>query len=141
MKLSAYRKIAPTINAEIEALFKKHGFKMSKIRASIDEDFGVVRYTIETVDLNLTTADGAPTTPEAENYKQHCKLFGRLPGDQLKEEWLNATFKMGGEEYRLLGMSTGRKAKNIIVLRLRDDSRRITTEDVVVRAFGVKAAA
>lgn len=140
MKLAQYRQIAPIMNKEIEAVLEKHGLKMSKVRATIDEQVGIISIRLEAQDKNLKTADGVATTPEAEYYKEYCEVFG-VTSNSLKADWLNQTFKSGGEEYRLVGMKSGRGSKKMLILRLRDNSMRVTTSEQIILIFNAKKAA
>lgn len=134
MKLADYRKISPQINADLAAVFEKHGFKLKPFGAKIDELLGIVRMTLEAADVNHKSSDGRATTPEAEFYKQTHGLY------DLKPEWLGAKFKANGTEYELLGMSHGRKAKCMLLKRLSDNTTRICTPEDVKRFFLHKMA-
>lgn len=134
MKLADYRKISPQINADLAAVFEKHGFKLKPFGAKIDELLGIVRMTLEVADVNHKSSDGRTTTPEAEFYKQMHGLY------DLKPEWLNAKFKSNGTEYELLGMSHGRRAKCMLIKRTSDNQNRICTPEDIKRYFLMQAA-
>jgi hypothetical protein len=89
MKLADYRKISTQINAEITETLKRHELNVTKLRASIVEEIGTIRLTIEAADTNMKDASGNTVTPEAQRYTQYGELYG------LKPEWLGRTFKMG----------------------------------------------
>jgi hypothetical protein len=126
VKLSEYRTIAPAINKELEELFKRHGLKMGKLGASIEEHTGTVRYSITCGDMNLKDASGNATSPEAERFKLHAHLFG------MKPEWLGNSFTMRGAKYTIAGLKSGRSSKCVILEK--DDKRYVMTpEDVVLR--------
>ena len=137
MKLSDYRKISDAINADLKAVLEKHGFRTTKLKATIEESLGILNLRIEAADVNHKSADGSTTTPEAEIYKQLCSLY------ELDAAWLGKTFRQGRDEYRLTGMRNTRGAKNITIVKVADGKTYVTTPDHV-RAFmiaqNVKAA-
>jgi hypothetical protein len=114
MKLSEYRKLAPALNEDLRAVFLKHGLKMGKLTASVDELSGAVRYSITADDMGLTDASGAATTPEAERYKAHCGLYGFDPA------WLGGTFmaasRGAAQPFTVLGLLDTRSEKNVSVM-------------------------
>lgn len=133
MKLAAYRKIAEPMNVELKAVFAKFGFDTRRLSAKIDESLGIVRMTIELGDTNHTDASGEKVSPDAAFYLEHCKLWGS--SSELKAEWLNKECRMGGENFRLVGMK--RAGKNcMLILRLRDNSLRVTSIEQVALFFG-----
>lgn len=126
MKLVEYRKIAPAVAADIAAALLKHGLKMQPFGARIDERLGIVRMTIESVDVNHKAEDGTATTPEKEIYKSNCYLF------DLKPEWLDQTFTMSKVAYKIVGM---KKRGDKCVLVERSDNKKtyiMTPEQVRV---------
>lgn len=111
MKLVEYKSIAAEISAEIAAVLEKRGLKMKPFGARIDERLGIVRMTIEAVDVNHKSADGQATTPEAEFYKLNAAFVG------LQAEWLGQPFWMGGVQYKIVGMRK-RSEKCILIQRM-----------------------
>lgn len=133
MNLQQYRTISPKMNEEITAIFTKFGFDVRSLRAGIDDRLGIVKLSIELGDKNQKDATGATVSPDAAYYREHVKMMGEFT--KLKVEWLNTECRMGGETFRLVGMK--RKGKNrMLILRIRDNSLRVTTEEQVVMFFG-----
>lgn len=132
MKLAEYKKISSQVNAELTAVLAKHGFKVSKLNASIEETAGTLRLTLGCTDTNHKDASGALTTPEREYYKQFCTMHG------LKPEWLGETVTFGGIAHTIEGMKNTRSDKCILVKRTSDQSMRIGTPEMVKRAFLAK---
>ncbi len=93
MKLVDYKKLAPAINADVTAILAKHGLKLTKLKASIEEGIGTIRYTIVAVDLKMTTDAGVATTSEAEMFKRDAELIG------LNPKWLGRSIRSGGVSY------------------------------------------
>ena len=91
MKLVDYRKIAPAINSEIEAVLKKHGFKMAKLRATVTEETGEVAIRFVAQDTHMKDSAGSATAPEAERYNSIGPIMG------AKLEWLGKTLILGGK--------------------------------------------
>lgn len=135
MKLAAYRQIAPTMNAEMKTLFEKFGFDTRSLRASIDENVGIVKLSIELGDKNHKASDGSSQTPDASFYLEHVKILGELT--KLKAEWLNETFSMGGRTYKLIGMK--RKGKKNLLIERDDGKVYVMDEEAIVLHFSAKA--
>lgn len=133
MKLSEYRKISPAMNAELKTVFEKFGFDVRQLRASIDERIGIVKLSVELGDKGQKDETGATVSPDALYYTEFCRQMGEFT--ELKPEWLNRDFRMGGENYRLVGMKA-RGKNRMMILRLRDNSLRVTTEEQVALFFG-----
>ena len=108
INLAQYRKIAEALNRDLEATFAKHGLKMGKLSAGIDDFAGTVRYTITASDANLKDKDGNATTPEAQHFKRMAELCG------LKPEWFGLPFKNGTRDAKIVGMRLGKSAKSIL---------------------------
>lgn len=125
MKLSAFRKIAPALNEDLRAAFEKHGLKVAKTGATIDERMGVVNMRIAAADANLKDANGDSTTPEALRFKQMAALYDLSPSD------LGRKFAMGGKEYVVAGLKNGRGTKPILVTR--DGKTYVMAADVLKR--------
>lgn len=133
MNLKQYRTISTQMNAELTAVFAKFGFDVRQLRAGIDPKIGIVKLSIELGDTNQKDESGATVSPDALYYLEHVKMMGEFT--KLKADWLNKECRMGGENYRLVGMK--RKGKNcMLILRLRDNSMRVTSEEQVVLFFG-----
>lgn len=130
MKLQQYKTIAPTINAEITAVLEKHGFKVTNLRAGIEEATGGLSLTIKASDTNLVNASGEKTTGEAERFRQMAQYVG------CKAEWLGQEFPMAGKTYRLDGMRNTRGAKSMMVSA--GGKTFIATPDQVAAAFALK---
>ena len=133
MKIADYRKIAPALNADLAAVFEKHGLKMGKLNASIEERMGTVRYSIQCADMNATAADGSATTPEAERYKAYCALR------DLKPEWLGELFSMGRQTLKVTGLRDTRSAKCVTVTDVNNGKAYVCTPEQVAGAFALKA--
>ena len=108
MNLQEYRKKSVKLYADMETAASGAGFKIGRIRASVDSSVGVVRLTIELSDARMTDSSGNPTTPNAERFKRDCGIYG------LKPEWLGRTFRaVGGKQFTITGMKA-RGAKCIV---------------------------
>lgn len=136
MMLAAYKKISKALYADLDAVYAKHGFEVSKMSAGVDEFAGTVRLTVTLADSNLKDKSGAPTTPEAERFKHCASMLG------MKPEWLGRTFRFGlsAESYTLLGMREGRSEKCIVLLRASDKKRLVSQPEGVIGAFTRVAA-
>lgn len=133
MDLNAYKKIAPEINAAIEAALKKHGFKINKLNSSIDPHAGFLSISIKAVDTNLTDASGNATTSEAEFYKQNCHNV--YPACDVR--WLGAEFQNGRKTFKLVGMRNTRSEKCLIATG-EDGQRYVYTPQGIAQAFALK---
>jgi hypothetical protein len=109
MKLADYRGIATQVNEELEAVFKKYGFRMGKLSASVAERDGTIRYSITVTDMNLKDESGEQTTAEALRFKNQAVIFG------LKPEWLGQTVNMGGKDFTVAGLKGGRAEKCVLM--------------------------
>lgn len=132
MNLSQYKKISAQVNADLTAVLAKHGFKVTKLNASIEAISGTLRLTIGCADTNHKDASGAVTTPEREYYKQFCTMY------DMKPEWLGDTVTFSGEKHTIAGMKNTRSDKCILVERTGDHSMRIATPEMVKRAMLAK---
>lgn len=133
MNLIEYRKIAQQVQADITAALAKHGLKVKPFGARIDERNGIVRMTIEAVDVNLKAADGSATTPEAEYWKQIAALYDLKPG------WLGQEITISRRVFKIAGLLRGRKTKNVQIVR--DDGKTfVTTPEDIARHFAFKEA-
>jgi len=137
MKLAAYRQIADPMNVELKAVFAKYGFDTRRLSAKIDESLGIVRMTLELGDVNHTNESGEKVSPDAAYYLEHCKLWGS--SSELKPEWLNETFRMGGRTYTLTGMKRAGKKTMLIT---RDDGKVFVMDvESIALHFNAKARA
>lgn len=91
----------------------------------IEVRLGIVKLSIELGE--------ATVSPDALYYTEFCRQMADLT--ELKPEWLNRDFRIGGENYRLVGMKA-RGKNRMMILRLRDNSLRVTTEEQVALFFG-----
>lgn len=110
MKLIEYRKIAKEVEADLRAVLARHGLDLRPFGARIDERGGRVSMKLECVDKNHKDADGNQTTPEREFYKANAGYV------DMKPEWLDTMFSMGGATYSVAGMKP-RGAKCILIKR------------------------
>ena len=130
MKLSEYRKISSAVSADLKATLAKHGLKMGKERAVIDELNGTVRFAIECADVNLKDVFGNASNPEREFYKNNCRYV------EMKAEWLDKPYRTNGREYRVVGMRNTRSPKCVLITRSdAPDKKFICTPEDVIRAF------
>lgn len=134
MKLADYRLLAKQINADLEAVLEKNGFKVKRLNTSIDESLGILRLSIECADKNFKAADGSETSPERERYKQSARYIG------LKPEWLDQVFSIGGSVYKITGLKQ-RGKKCVCVRHEVDASARVIDPESVIRAFAAKGDA
>lgn len=117
MDIKAYRAKAPSISADLAALFQKHGLKMDKLTASVDELGGTVRYSITAADTNLKDESGNAIDADALYYKNMAGMY------DLKPEWLGRTFQSGGKIYKVVGLKNT-KAKNCVVILVDGETAR-----------------
>lgn len=129
MKLSAYRAIAKSLNADLESVFKKHGFAATKINTGVDERMGTVRLSIQLRDLNQTDATGAATTPERELFKRHAALHG------LDPSMLDRKIKLGGAEFEVAGLKS-RGSKCVLLRNISTNKMHVAVPDYVKMALG-----
>lgn len=135
MKLAQFKKIAPALRLDLEAVFKKHGFDLAPYGGRVDELLGTVKLSLELRDVAHVGADGKKTTPERETYRQLCGIY------EMKVEWLDgAEFTMNRESFRITGMKRGRAEKSVLIERVRDSKTFVTTPESVIRAFAAKEA-
>ncbi len=128
MKLVDYKKLAPAINADVTAILAKHGLKLTKLKASIEEGIGTIRYTIVAVDLKMTTDAGDATTSEAEMFKRDAELIG------LNPKWLGRSIRSGGVSYVIAGLKNTRSPKCVVMAR--DGKTYLTTVAEIIRLIG-----
>lgn len=103
MKLSQYKLISPEIYASVEAALAKHGLKLVKSSAGVDEMIGEISLKFTAQDTNMGEA------PEAIRWKQYAHAYG------LNPDWLGATLKFGNGPCTLLGLLNTRSAKCVAV--------------------------
>lgn len=127
MKLAQYRTISQQVADDLTEVFKKYGLDMRKVNVVITEETGEMRYTIKVADANQRDADGNLTSPEALRYKTVASLIN------MKPEWLNRPFTMGGNHYTLEGMRETSSAKKLVIVR--NGKRFVSTVDAVRNAF------
>ena len=133
MNLIQYRRISATINREIEAVLRERGLVVTKVRATVDERGGEIKLSITLRDLMQKDGEGNATNPDRERFKLLARAYGMQP------EWLDETFVLGGDEYRVAGLKQ-RGTKNILIERTSDCSMRIAPPDIVANAFAAAAA-
>jgi hypothetical protein len=130
MDIKTYRTKADAINADLAALFEKHGLKMGKLTASVNESGGTVRYTITAADQNLKDArTGESVTPDHLYYVKSASLYG------LKPEWLGQAFASGGRTYTVVGLKNTRARNKVVVRRDGEQSNRVAPVEMVTNAF------
>ena len=129
MDLKTYRTKADAINADLAALFEKHGFKMGPLTASVDEAGGTIRYTIRTEDVNLKDANGNAVDADRLYYVNSGKYYG------LKPEWLDKEFVSGGRTFVVLGLKNTKAKNKVVVARKGDQTRRIAPVNMITEAF------
>jgi hypothetical protein len=127
MKLSQYKLVSKKLYEELEPLLNKHGFKLGKVSAAVDEAFGTVRLTLNLADANLTDASGELTTAEAERWKSHAQYL------DLNPEWLGRSFSQGGKLFVIKGLRDGNSKKCVSLER--DGKIYVATPEQVQRAF------
>ena len=120
MKLIEYKQIAKAIDADLDALFKKHGLQPARRIAKIDEALGIVKISLELRDLNHTDASGNVTTPERELFRTQAQFVG------LKGEWLDQEIKLGGRQFTIDGLKQ-RGKKCVVIKQVADGKSYVTT--------------
>jgi hypothetical protein len=123
MNLQQYRAIATALNADIASALAKHGLtvKPGQIGATIDPVTGAVNLRIKAADANFKSADGKPTTPEAELFKNLAPSVG------LNADMLGKTFYISGQPFVVEGWRDTRGNKPIVIKRAADGRPFLTT--------------
>lgn len=132
MDLKQFKRIAPAIDKEVEAVFAKYGMKVGKRSATINALEGTVSFRLTLVDANLKDASGNATTPEALRFSQNAQYMG------MKAEWLGQTFAVGSKTYKVVGLRAGRTSKPVLV-EIDGQPNYILSVDSVRRGFGLPA--
>ena len=86
--LETMRKLNPTLQAEVAAIFKKHGLDAKFGRGTFGESAGEIKLQVSVAGTSLA----------AEEYKRSAIYFG------LKPEWLGKTFTHGGKNIVVKGL-------------------------------------
>lgn len=135
MKLIDYRRIAPTLNAELKAVLAKYGLEAGKINATVEESLGIVRIKLECVDQNLKAADGSATNPDREMWKRYAEMLN------LKPEWLDQEVAFGSESFKVVGLQMpSRGAAKVVVERLSDKAVRLAKVENFKQVMNRRAA-
>src|SRR5258706_6305542 len=108
MDLQQMRLIAPQIDAEIKAVFEKHGLRVSGRKAINDEHTGILKWNLTLADTNLKDKSGNTTTPEAERWQVYHEIYG------LPKDGVGRIFESGGKPYKIVGMKAGRSRKSLV---------------------------
>jgi hypothetical protein len=111
-----------------EALAKigaRHGVSFNLGSMRYDGDGS--RFTVKTECLRRSE-DGTVETKEAKDFTRLAHLYG------LKPEHLGVTVTMGGEHYRISGLSTRSRKYPILAMRLKDGKTYKFTEPSIVSA-------
>jgi len=93
MDLQELKKIAPALDADLKAVFAKHGLTWAGRNASLNPGNGELSYKIK-----LATTAGGTDDIVRGDFKCFAFMF------ELKPEWLDATVKMNHENYRVAGL-------------------------------------
>lgn len=120
--------LAAEIETALRPLAAKHGLQI-KARGG---RFDATTYTakIECSELQ----DGVAQTPERRDFASMAAMFG------LKPEHLDATFDRGGETFKIVGLSAGRRRYPVATERVRDGKAFKFPANTVARALDGKAA-
>jgi hypothetical protein len=124
MNLSQYRAIAPALNADLRAAFEKHGLKVAKINAAVDEIVGTVTVRLQLADMCLTDASGEATTPERQRWHRDAAMFG------LDVGLLDQPIRLNGRLYIVKGLLSIQSEKCVSILRDDGKSFRCTAKDL-----------
>jgi hypothetical protein len=108
MELYQYRRLEKQINADLRAVFEKHGLKLGHVKATV-YDTGVIKYRLEVADTNLKDHNGDQITPEALRWNMNAVLYN-LPLDAL-----NKSVRIGSKIYRIMGLAEGRSEKRVVL--------------------------
>jgi hypothetical protein len=108
MKFEQYKAIAKQIDEEINAVLAKHGLKIGRRNANVDELAGTIAYRVTLVDLNLTDDAGNKTTPERQRWLAFAPVF------DLDLDWLDQKIKHN-PAYTVVGLREGKSEKCVVV--------------------------
>lgn len=126
MKLSAYRLIAPAVNADVKTALAKHGLSVTQTRAIIDEMTGEIR-------MNLTLCEANGETPEAKRWKEFASLHSLNPA------WLGQSFVANGQKYTVTGLRSTRTSKKNVCVTRADGKHFTATPDLIRRNLTPRA--
>ena len=123
MDLQELKKIAPALDADLKAVFAKHGLTWAGRNASLNPGNGELSYKIK-----LATTAGGTDDIVRGDFKCFAFMF------ELKPEWLDATVKMNHENYRVAGLYPKKHKYPVLMERVSDKKRTLfRAEDVALR--------
>ncbi len=132
MNRDIFNNIYADVLLALDGVSKKHGVKFEgKGWGSGTRTSFVIK-----IEAAVTNPDGTAETQERVCYKTFCVNL------QMKPEWLDQTFKFGGEEYQIVGLNTRRSKRPVLCKNLRNDKTYVFAHgDVNLIMRGQEAAA
>ena len=122
--------IRPRIETALTDIANEFGISIKAGRGQYADEYGHLKLEFATV-----SDSGVVMTKEAADYKENAGQWGDLK--EFDPAWLFTEFEHGGEAYKLMGYRTRATKKNIMLLRLSDNTTRIAPSVHVLRGLEV----
>jgi trehalose-6-phosphatase len=113
--LNHLRKVNTELNADLAAVFKKHGIKMVRLNMRVDALEGKAN-----IEIRREGADAAVADRKMQESAELFKLYASMEG--MKAEWLNKSFSANRTSYTIVGFNP-RKKKFAVQVRNATDNK------------------